>query len=212
MVVSTSVPDPDSEARLRALGLSFELLTEAVLQGDYHARSCSPFDPPLLAGILRWAKTVGALGELLVPRGWTTDNYLNFATVVSPDGALAVAVATGNEATGKPGAEVTTRHPRGRVAREVTDRNEQLTLFYGPGIDRPSENISRTGRVTYLLLVHATAQHLQVELSRPKTIGPDGRPIDWADRIYLEPIDRGQTPKGEQPDPPSDFDVDVRRK
>jgi hypothetical protein len=124
-----------------------------------------------------------------------------------------VTVATGTESTGDPLSKgVTTRHPRGRVAAEVAGRNEQLQFAFDGDLYRPENRINREGRVTYFLLIRVADTQLRAELSRPIAVGPDGRPTDWIERLHLQPIERGHAPRGGDPEPPSDFDVDVRRK
>src|SRR5438132_10367074 len=93
--------EPDEVAsRLAALGLSEELIRNAVDRGVAERRSCTRFDPPSYPGIVQWARTHRALRESLVPNGWEADDAGNFSTVVSPDQLNAITISTGNDRTG----------------------------------------------------------------------------------------------------------------
>lgn len=200
------------EARLRELDLDLAIIRESALIGDHHARACREYDPPLLAGILRWAKKVGALRERLLPQGWTLNDHLNYSTVVHPSGAFGIAVATGDENTGQKDAVATTRHPRGPAARAAFERNDQLTFTFGldPGVGL--EHVTREGRLTYLLLIRAADDLIRAELNRPRETGPDGRPSVYAERILLPPFERGALLPGVAAPVPAEFEVDVERR
>src|SRR5688500_6601950 len=85
---------------LEWLGLSVDELRDAILIGEGSRDACTPNDPPNAPGFYAWAKTVRALGEILIAKGWTRNDDGNLSIVVSPDGQKAVAVATGDEGTG----------------------------------------------------------------------------------------------------------------
>lgn len=88
--------------RLDQLGLVKSDLSEAAHWGVNHLAYSTAHEPPSGPGQIIWIKTVRALRDKLVPRGWTTDDTDNYATVVSPDGSMAIAVAAGDERTGSP--------------------------------------------------------------------------------------------------------------
>src|SRR5262249_39614281 len=65
--------------------LDVEVLREAALVGESFRDSCTENDPLSAPGFLAWARTVRALRELLIPRGFKrafTDPY--FPLVLSP--------------------------------------------------------------------------------------------------------------------------------
>jgi len=87
--------------RLDELDVPEAILRNAVQSGLEHAFACTYHDPPSLPGIITWGKTVRHLRDALVTQGWKPDSTRNYATVVSPNEAVAIAVAAGDAATGR---------------------------------------------------------------------------------------------------------------
>jgi len=52
--------------RLAELDLSVELLSDVLLRADAGIGDCTPLDPPIMAGLLRWGLTTRLLREQLV--------------------------------------------------------------------------------------------------------------------------------------------------
>jgi hypothetical protein len=72
--------------RLAELDLSVEVVAAALRRADDAADACSALDPPILQGLLRWARTTRYLREELVPLGWSYDNPRNLARTIHPPG------------------------------------------------------------------------------------------------------------------------------
>src|ERR1700736_3053129 len=101
---SQRAPGPSSPAeRLRELGVTAEVLREAVSNGQEASSRTTPNDPIILAGFLGWAKAVGYLRDLLGVEGWEACRDGGYETTVRPDKRIAIAVATGDGATGRLG-------------------------------------------------------------------------------------------------------------
>ncbi|HNN97056.1 MAG TPA: hypothetical protein PKI03_32530 [Pseudomonadota bacterium] len=175
--------ESEATGRLSELGVSSSLIREAVLGGELARDGCTPNDPPILRGIVAWARTIRTLRELLGAAGWRRDDKDNFSTVVHPDGQLAIAVAAGDDQTGNPAATSKTRHPKGGVTEAAVENNQQLSLFALTELAPPKKL-----RATWILLVHRKEGFLHTELSLPSAIGDDGRVDAWSERIILEPI------------------------
>ena len=60
--------------RLTALGLTIEIVERVVRRADAEASMCTPLDPPIMEGLVRWGRTSRFLREELIPAGWHFDN------------------------------------------------------------------------------------------------------------------------------------------
>lgn len=199
--------------RLAALGLTPQLLRDALLAGELARSSCTENDPPALGGILGWARTTRGLREQTAPIGWRRNEAGQLSTVVDPSGTIAIAVATGDERTGLDGPDPRTKYPKGPATAAAVEQNRvQLRLAFEPEPEAaPTEN-EEPRAVTWLLLLSRTDAELRAELSLPGLIGADDRVESWAERILLEPIDLRPTPDLEQLGEPTAIDVPVRRR
>ena len=202
----------DVAGRLAALaGLTTVDLTEAVKGGHVARATCTENDAPSFPGIVQWGVTTRTLREQLMTKGWEKDDSRNFSTTRSPDGTVAIVVATGDEGTGIASKTPKTNYPKGTVTHEAVDVNRtQLDL---PGIT-PISDATRPRATTYVLLIaNQSGRGVRAELSLPLEIGEDGRIEMWAERIILPPLedDGGESARrGAERGP--DFDVDVVRR
>jgi hypothetical protein len=192
--------------RLAELGLESEWLLDSARRGMAAAAGCTPNHPAVLLGILGWGETICALRDHLVPRGWQRLDEGNLPLAVNEAKTVALTVATGDEDTGRPDGNPCTKFKKGpRVASAVA--NNQLQLFPVPVHMRPDE---ATGRATWLLLIHRdrVVRELRTELSRPVSMGEDGRVDAWSERILM-----GAVPFDDQvivePTSPNDSSPDI---
>lgn len=203
----------DARRRLGELGLDVELLLEGARRGMAAAAGCTANHPAVLSGILAWGETICALRDSLLSRGWQRLDEGNLPLVVNRAKSLALTVATGDEETGRPQGNPCTKSKKGpRVANAVA--NNQLQLFPVPVHLRPDE---ATGRITWLLLIHRDrgARELRTELSRPVSMGEDGRVDAWSERIILGAVPFDD-PVRVAPKSPNDtgpeIDVEIKRR
>ncbi|MBY5161481.1 hypothetical protein [Salsipaludibacter albus] len=208
----------ETAAALAALGLTESLLLESAEWGLRHAFSCTLHEPPSVPGIIAWGKIVRALRDRLVAAKWQSNNASNYATVISPTGQDAIAVAAGNAATGRASEVVATRTTKGPLTRSRTAKN-QLSLFEMVAEQFPSPRaLPDEGVRTWLLLhyVDDEAEEIRVELSLPVNMDETGRVTGWQQRIILSPIPHLPEPFSE--DAPlaaedvDDVDIDIRRR
>jgi len=171
--------------RLAELGLKAEILDFALRGADAEARSYTALDPPNMAGMARFARTVRLLREQLVPLGWTFDNPRNLARTVSPDARVAIITTLGDAATGVPHVPPSTRYEKGIATVEAVNRNFlQLTLpieiedFVSGDDDGDGET------TTWVLLYNVTETEIRAELSLPDSM-VDGFIDTWLERIIL---------------------------
>ena len=204
-------------SRLADLGLEQEPLADVVRRGYYAFISCTANDPPLYPGFTAWAQMVRALREYLLPRQWQRSDENNYSLVVNPGGRVAIAVATGEEGTGRPDATPTTKSSKGPSTVEaVTVNQAQLALPYDlpplPAPAQPADPEDR--RMTWILLVHRALDEVRCELSLPLSMGGDGRIEAWQERIILGavPVDPEILDITPPVQPLPDITVDVKRR
>lgn len=196
--------------RLAQLGLTIEVLREAVAMGEAARNSCTANDPVIAPGFLAWARTTRGLRDCLAVPGWQRSSDGGLETVVSPEGKLAIAVATGDDATGRIGGSPKTKYSKGPATAAAIEQNQLSFLFAdsAPIVPGPVP----TERVTWLLLIARGTEEVRCELSLPKAIGDDGRVESWSERIILGPIGRDGEPTVTPADQEPDIVVEVSRR
>jgi len=174
--------------RLHDLGVDEGTLRQAVEYGLRHAFSCTKHDPPNLPGIIAWGKGIRSLRDRLVPLGWTADNSRNYATVVGPDGKIAIAVAAADAGTGHTDATPTTRSTKGPATKSAVHRNQLSFADVVEAFPRPQE--TSEADQTWLLLhyVDEEAEEIRSELSLPVHMDGNGYVDSWSERIIIGPI------------------------
>lgn len=198
--------------RLRELGLTQGILRDSVEKGQAAWNSCTANDPPVLAGILGWGRTVRSLRETLAMRGWRNSDDGNFSTVVNRPGSLAIAVATGDERTGRSSGTPRTKYPRGPATESAIEQNRAQLEFDLPEFRKESDSPAVAGLTTYLLLMARSANEVRCELSLPADIDKDGWILAWAERIILEPVSLNPETEIEPAHEESPVVVEVSRK
>jgi len=205
----------DVHARLAELGLEEEPLRDVVRRGYLAYITCTANHPRLIPSIWAWGETVRALREYVLPIGWRRSDENNYSLVIDPTGRVAIAVATGDEGTGVPAAFPSTKAAKGQSTLDaVTVNRMQLSLFMEPEPPKPADSPDdpEAERVTWLLLIHRTANEVRCELSLPSSMGVDGRIDDWRERIFIGavPLD-GDLVEVVPPTLP-DITIDVKRR
>lgn len=195
--------------RLALLGLSVDLLRDAVAMGEAARNSCTANDPVSTPGYLAWARTIRGLRDLLAPE-WRTSSEGGLDTVVAPDGTFAIAVTTGDDATGRKTGSPKTKYPKGKATASAIAKNQMWLRFdeLEPIVFDPVP----TARVTWLLLFAQGEGEVRCELSLPAAIGDDGRIETWSERIILPPVGRDGEPKVTPADQEPDIVIEVSRR
>lgn len=214
MQITTRMDPPDVDSRLAELGLTRELLIQAVMQGMMARSECTPNDPPLYPGFATWARTVRSLRELLSPQpyGWSRSDDGGYSLVINPSGKMAIAVATGDENTGSAIVPLTKspKGPRTQVAIEVNQC--QLSLEGFEAID--TLNDQRGDCMTWILLQHYDQMRKEVliELSLPNSYS--GKVDGWSERIIVGSLPFDSSTVIPVPVLPSlpDIDIPLRRR
>ena len=197
--------------RLRELGLSEELLLEAIRAGYEHAGEFTSHDPPSARGISVWRVVVRTLRDRLVPDGWLVENPHNYALTVHPSREWAIAVARGDYATAQTGDRLTTQSPKGPMTRRVVEQNRQLS-FSDSAPDVWSV-YSPTGVRTWILLYYWDERagedaELNCELSLPLRMDDQGHVSEWEERIPISDISGSNSEEYDEAE--DDVEVTVR--
>lgn len=200
------------EPSLAKLGLDMKILQEAVKCGQAARNTATRHDPPNAGGLLAYIHTVRALRDYLVPQGWVSCSTDNFALTVNPQTSIAVAVAGGDEDTGRSEGSPRTRNAKGqRTARVIA--NNQLDLFNDttPASAIDDEEADPVCQ-TWVLLYHADEREVRAELSLPIAMDDRGRVSGWRVRHILSAIPLDPTPAPINPDYGPNLDITVKRR
>lgn len=199
--------------RLDELGLDVELIERVVRRADAEASMCTELDPPIMEGMTRWARTTRFLREELVPRGWAYDNPRNLARTIHPSGEFALVVATGDEFTGVPDVQPSTKYRKGEATVAAVSLNVQLAFdFPGFGDAEDDDDGGDHALLTWFLLFYPDEHEFRAEVSLPDGI-TDGRICSWAERIILPTYRREPEPLfRDVPGSPEHVVVEVSRR
>jgi len=200
--------------RLGAIGLTADIIRDAVMAGELARSSCTRNDPPALAGLLGWGRTTRGLRERTIPLGWKRSEAGQLSTVVHPSGGVAIAVATGDEGTGVAEGTPRTKYPKGPATAAAVERNQVQLGLFEQEVDavEDDEADAQPNVVTWLLLIARNGREVTFELSLPGRIGDDDRVEDWEERILFDAIPREPTPNLDKAGKAIDIDVPVQRR
>ena len=180
----------DKEEQLRQLGLTEQVLLDAVRKGIFAFLNCTQNHPRSFAGMAAWGETVCGIREGLLPLGvWERFDDRNLPLTVNVETRIAITASSGDENTGIAELSPKSRNPKGIVTREIVQANyEQLNLF--PVIQIESPTLKVSDLTTWLLLSYRdlNTRVVRCELSRPVSVGQDLRVDDWDERIILSSI------------------------
>lgn len=209
------------QEQIASLGLTAEVLLEAVRMGEAARATCTENDPRYFPGQFAHARVVRGLREQLRPQGWKRNDKQNFSTVVRPDGFIRIAVATGNEDVANPDIAPKTKSTKGAVMEAAVASNTKQQWLPGFELDNPNppdaddsaDNTPiREDCQTWVLLFHRTNNKVLCELSLPEGLGEDMHLDAWKIRIILGSVDTDPTVILPLPDSGPDIDIQIVRK
>lgn len=181
----------DKASRLAALGLSEELLEEAMRFAWAEMDRCTGNDVKAAEGNAGYGKPLRRLRERLLPEGWTNGGPpRGLESVISPDRTFQIVTSSATSATGLEGQMPATKYPKGRQTAEAIKDDGQLALDVITLTQEPKAELKTLFWLFYLDL---TGDELRHELSVPThmTIGPKakrGRIDEFGSRIILDAI------------------------
>jgi len=154
-----------AKAQLQAMGVSPEILREAVDQAWRTTARCTEHDVLSMEGFLAWGVPIRFLRDKLCPLGWAVERK-TLETVVSPNGLVALASARGNSHTGDPDRMPSTLTEKGPQTHTVIVNNNQLS-FDDLSNARAREDGLPSVETWFLLQYYdAKEQEIRIELSR----------------------------------------------
>lgn len=195
------------------MGLQAEDLTGSLLDGASAMALCTDNHPTIYPGLTFYAETVRALRDRKMAEGWSRSDARNYSTVVSPDRSIQIAVARGDEWTGReeaPDGRPSTLHRKGVATQLAVETNYQLSLF--DEIPAPEPEGSGGALTTWVLLHYRESQVIRCELSKPLTMNASGFFEAWSERIIIGQINLDPTRITLPEEPPVAPDVLVRRR
>lgn len=202
--------------RLKELGLRLDLLTNPVNAAYQAWSNCSDLDPHMYAGLTFWAVAIRHLRFGLVPLGWDTNDDGNYSLTISPDGHLAIAVATGDEFTGIHDEVPSTQSRKGpKTVAVVAANNRQLglELVFPEGMEPPLLDPIKFGNcATWLLLINRENDVIRRELSLPLGFAQDQKVCGWKERIIFPDIELTPLDDVKHAEEEMEFDVPVVRR
>jgi hypothetical protein len=198
-------------AKLSALDLNQQAVVMAVENSEIERLGCSVFEPRLVPGIKAWAAAFRTMAEDVVPRGWRKIEARNLPRLVNDDLHIALAVISGNEATGLKHRTPKSKTPRGEQSLSFVRFNQVQGILF-PDLALPE---TADEYLTYWLLIFSDGKGTRrAELSLPMDIDAEYRLCAWRERVLItlpepEPT-RGKLPEDEEP--PLDIEVVVKPK
>lgn len=198
---------------LAELGIRFEYVRDAILVGESERDGCTANDAKNAPGFFAWDRCVRALREILAPLGWFRDDDDLLETVISPDGSIAIDVATGNDDTGNPDPEAmpNVKYAKGTATERAVNSNEPM-LFELEWEEGALERNPAQRQTWILLRKRVSDDELRAELSLPESMNEQGFVERWSIRIILD-IDMDQALAGQSNEPAEPIiNVPVRRR
>jgi hypothetical protein len=202
------VVEPDEvNAKLSKLGLTAEVLRQAVGEAAQAKFQTTVNHPATAGGSMQWFEAVRSLRDQLIPisaERWEANNSLNRGLVVNPKRGVVLGVAGGDANTGIPSADPTTRSPKGNTTKDAVITNqmrfEEFREYFGA---LNPKTIKELGTLWLLLIfVNVESGQARSELSRPIHWGDaERRPVGFSPRIILPPVDLDGRPMIALPKP-----------
>ncbi|MFI7633904.1 hypothetical protein [Nonomuraea sp. NPDC049400] len=180
-------------SRLTQLGLSTEVIHQALETAAADARTCTALDAPGAPASLFWSRSNRYLREQLIPEDWKFSNRLTILRTIHPSGTFAITAMSASKGVGDPDASVRAKNPKGAAIAELVELNQQLGLFsledLGITISEETER-NVDDLPTWFILYRMDETGIAVEVSLP--VKMHGKYVDtWAERIMVDTIPFG---------------------
>ena len=176
------------QSRLQELGLTEEILREAVEAGERVRRTFTANHPLVVPGLMRWAETIKVIRDRLMASGWTKSDIGGVPLIIHPKGLIALTVMTGNEGTGNDSAELRSKNPRGSTTIAFIKQNAEQLEFDRTVLKIKAAETKQDNPMMWYLAVNCVGNDVRFELSLPLGMN-NGHIEDWQERIMFTPID-----------------------
>jgi len=179
----------DVDQRLRALGLTTELLVEVVRAIVQAKAGCTTNDPPAAPCWLGWQMGTRRARELLRPLGWEKDDTDTWSVVVNHELRIRIVVVNSNPGTGIELGKPLNVAKKGPKSTQSAYENRQ-TVFDIAGFLEDYERSVRSERAsrysTWCLCAFIDDDIVRAELSKPEQY-TGGFIATWHERILFLP-------------------------
>ncbi|WP_413612909.1 hypothetical protein [Bdellovibrio sp. HCB-110] len=175
-------------SRLTDLGLTEEILKQAVEAGERARLSCTENHPRTTPGFISWAEMVKVLRDRLIPLKWTKNDGGGLPTIVHPQRKISIAVTTGDEGTGIEAAELKSKYPKGAATAAVVEQNFSQLCFDDTLLGPRTVKKIFGSMLTWYLVVRRLPHEVRFELSLPSGLSESGQVIEWKERILFAPL------------------------
>lgn len=212
----------DVDHRLAELGLTRDLLLEAVRAVAAAQAGCTDNDPPAARFWDGWRMGTRRLRELMRPLGWEKDDTDTFSVIVNHEARARIVVVNSAEGTGRvPGAPLNVAK-KGPRSRDAALANGQLVFDMAGFAEERARRLrlaeAATKFATWGLCVFVDGDTVRAELSQA-TAFRRGFAVEWQERIILigdgTPAFDAVTivpPDADDDGLSPDFEIDVRRR
>lgn len=191
---------------VRLFGVTPEIFLEAERHGWLEWANRSEYDSKSFPGTLLHGHTLRHERRLFVEEGWVQDDRNNFASVISPDGRMAIAVETGDRmtATTAPGKHPTTNSRKGPQTMQMIRDNQAIlqgNLF--TGYATPAAPLNPNAPLLWFHLIHIVRGNVVSEVSLPSMADHRNKIVGWKCRIILPRLNGGDGGAGLRVAPPA---------
>src|SRR5687767_12952913 len=191
-------PQQVRDVLMSVFGVTEEPFMNATTRAWLEFATRTEHDAPGFPGVLLWGHTVRhERADFVQNYGWALSNAGNFASVVSPNQTLAIAVETGDRFTGLVvgGKVPKTNNRKGvRTMQRLLDNRSLLqgSLFDSDEARPRRAALNEEAPLLWIHLIHQSRGDVLGEVSLPIVANEHGRIVGWKCRIIL-PRWRGGT-------------------
>lgn len=188
MAVLTSPAEPDGESRLNALGLSTELIHNALRPGLSRAANRTALALPSTPGTDIYHESMEQFHRLLADAGWRLVHVHHQPRLLHPSALLSFTLASGANVGNLDRRQSPRTRRKGKATRVslASPRAEIPTLFEVPSVEQDEALVAAAEAAPLWLMVHErTERGLNLEFSRPAQMTDSGVVNDWHTRIPI---------------------------
>jgi len=188
----TSPNSPDDERRLKAFGLSTELIHTALRPGLSRATNRTSMALRSTPGTDIYHDSMEQLHQRLSSTGWRLVHVDHQPRLLHPTSLISFTIASGKGVADPDRRRIPRTRRKGKATREslAGPRVQIPALFEVPEIEQEEELVAIAEAAPLWLLVHErTDRGLNLELSRPAEMTASGIVTDWEDRILIGFLD-----------------------
>jgi hypothetical protein len=218
MAIATALPyDEDHERRLRALGLSTEIIHNGLRRGAERAANRSSFALKTAAGMDIYQDGMEDFSRLLAAGGWQLIEVEGQPRLLHPDAAMSFTISSGIDVGSMDLRKGPRTRRKGKATRaSLVPQPPHPSLFEGEEAADAAELVARaTVAPFYFLLCERAPQGggVYIELAQPASPMTAGGSVNqWGDRIRVGflPLE-GDLSVFDQPEDegPDEFNVPV---